>query len=56
LWRGAYQIGDLHIFKQNGDIPVPFFSARKIDLSLQWSELIHGSMVSSIALQDGNPN
>jgi hypothetical protein len=56
LWRGAYQIGDLHIFKQNGDIPVPFFSARKIDLSLQWSELIHGSLVSSIALQEPHVN
>jgi hypothetical protein len=56
LWRGAYQIHDIHIFKQGGNIPVPLFAARKMDLSLQWSELFHGSLVSRIAMQEPKLN
>jgi len=56
LLRGTYQIRDVHIFKRNGDIPAPFFSAQKIDFSLQWSELIHGSLVSRIVMQSPRLN
>jgi hypothetical protein len=56
LWRGAYQIHDLSIFKRSGNIPVPFFSAKVMDLSLQWSELLHGSVVSRIAMQEPKLN
>lgn len=50
LWRGAYQVHDIHIFKSGGQIPVPFFSTRVLDLSLEWSELFHGAIVSKIAM------
>ena len=40
LWRGAYQIHGLDIKKTNGKVPVPFFSAPLIDLSVQWRALI----------------
>ena len=40
LWRGAYQIHGLDIRKTNGKVPVPFFSAPLIDLSVQWRALI----------------
>src|SRR5438477_2038812 len=40
LWRGAYQIHRLDIRKTNGKVPVPFFSAPLIDLSVQWRALI----------------
>ena len=56
LWRGAYQIHDINIFKRGGNIPVPLFAARKMDLSLQWSELFHGSLVSRIAMQEPKIN
>jgi hypothetical protein len=56
LWCGAYQIHDLNIFKRSGKIPVPFFAVRKMDLSLQWSELFHGSLVSRIAMQESKLN
>jgi hypothetical protein len=56
LWRGAYQIHDVHIFKRNGQVPVPFFSARILDLSLQWSELFHGAIVSEIVMQNPSLN
>ncbi len=50
LWRGAYQIHDINIFKSTGKISTPFFSADTLDLSLQWSELIHGKLVSKIIM------
>lgn len=56
LWRGAYQIHDIHIFKTNGRMPVPFFFSRVLDLSLQWSELLHGALVSKIIMQQPGLN
>jgi hypothetical protein len=56
LWRGAYQIHDINILKKGGIIPAPLFAARKMDLSLQWSELFHGSLVSRIAMQEPKLN
>lgn len=50
LWRGAYRVHDVHIFKSNGKVPVPFFSTQVLDLSLEWSELFHGSVVSKIIM------
>lgn len=51
LWRGAYQIHDIHIFKKNGEVSVPFYSTSVLDLSLEWSELIHGALVTKVAME-----
>src|SRR5437867_6812330 len=40
LWRGAYQIHNINIQKSSGKVPVPFFSAPLVDLSVQWHALI----------------
>jgi uncharacterized protein involved in outer membrane biogenesis len=40
LWRGAYQIHRIEIEKTSGKVPVPFFSAPLVDLSVQWRALI----------------
>jgi Domain of Unknown Function (DUF748) len=40
LWRGAYQIHNITIAKTSGKVPVPFFSAPLVDLSVQWHALI----------------
>lgn len=40
LWRGAYQIHNIEIVKTSGKVPVPFFSAPLVDLSVQWHALI----------------
>ncbi len=48
LWRGAYVIQDLKIEKVEGNVPVPFFSAKLIDLSIEWTALFHGSLVGEI--------
>src|SRR5712691_1124056 len=40
LWRGAYQIHNIDIKKTSGEVPVPFFSAPLVDLSVQWHALV----------------
>jgi hypothetical protein len=48
LWRGAYQIHNIKIEKVSGHVPVPFFSAPLIDLSVEWKALFRGSFVGEI--------
>jgi hypothetical protein len=48
LIRGAYKIKSIKLEKTGGNIPVPFFSAPLIDLSLQWASLLHGRIVGEI--------
>ena len=48
LWRGAYQIRTVKIVKTSGDVPVPFFTAPWIDLSVQWLALFHGAFVGEV--------
>ncbi|MES2985195.1 MAG: DUF748 domain-containing protein [Pseudomonadota bacterium] len=50
LYRGAYRIHKLVIVKKNAGIPTPFMDIAQIDLSLQWGALLHGRIVSDIAL------
>lgn len=50
LYRGAYRIHDLKLFKKTGDIPTPFIDIETTDLSIQWSALLHGRIVSDIEL------
>lgn len=50
LWRGAYEIHGLTLSKVEGDVAVPLFQARRIDLSLGWRELFRGSLTGEIAM------
>ena len=52
LWRGAYMIKDLRIETVEGTIPVPFFAARQVNLSIEWPALFHGSLVGAIKFID----
>jgi hypothetical protein len=46
LWRGAYQIHDLRIDKRGAaERTVPFLRAEVLDLSIEWSSLLHGDLV-----------
>jgi uncharacterized protein involved in outer membrane biogenesis len=56
LWRGAYQIEELTVVKTDGKVPVPFVSARTVDLSVEWKALLHGSIVAEIELFDPKVN
>ena len=48
LWRGAYQIHNIEIKKTSGDVPVPFYSAALIDLSVEWKALWDRAFVGEI--------
>ena len=37
FWRGAYTIHEVKIEKTTGKVPVPFFSAPAVDLSVEWA-------------------
>ena len=52
LVRGAYSLEGVSIFKLNGAAREPFFSARHIDFSLAWRELLHRKVVSEIYADD----
>ena len=46
LWRGAYSIDDIVIVKTGAKRPVPFFQARRVDLSVEWRSLLKGRLVA----------
>jgi hypothetical protein len=51
LIRGAYTIKTIKLDKTGGKIPVPFFSASTIDLSVEWSAIFHGRLVGKIIVE-----
>ena len=51
LIRGAYTIKTINLDKTGGKIPVPFFSAEVIDLSVEWSAIFHGRIVGKIIVR-----
>lgn len=56
LWRGAYQINHLEIYKDSGNIPVPFVRIETADLSVEWMALFHGNIVAEIDLYEADLN
>jgi hypothetical protein len=48
LIRGAYKIKGIRLDKTGGKVPVPFFSAELLDLSVEWRALFHGRIVGKI--------
>jgi hypothetical protein len=48
LIRGAYTIKTIKLDKTGGKIPVPFFSAEKIDLSVEWAAIFHRRLVGKL--------
>ncbi len=45
---GSYKIKDIKLEKTGGKIPVPFFTAEVIDLSIEWKALFKGGLVGEI--------
>jgi hypothetical protein len=51
LWRGAYRIEGLDIVKESGRVPVPFISADTVDFSVEWKQVLNGSLVGEVQAQ-----
>lgn len=56
LLRGAYSIKDISISKTTGNVPVPFFAARRVDFSIQWNAITHGRLVGRILMEQPELN
>ena len=56
LWRGAYSIRDIKISKTTGNVPVPFFSASRVDFAVQWRNLMHGKIVGRVLMDQPQVN
>ena len=50
LYRGAYSIRGVRIIKTAGNVPVPLFAAKKVDLAIEWSALWAGNVVGSVRM------
>lgn len=50
IYRGAYVIENLTIRKEFGEQQQPLISVKRIDISVLWSALIRGSIVSEMSL------
>ncbi len=50
IYRGAYIINDIYLNKVDSASKkqTPFFKSRKIDLSIEWGALLHGSIVGEL--------
>ena len=56
LWRGAYSIDDVRISKTTGNVPVPLFDAKRLDLAIQWNALFHHRMVGRVLMDSPELN
>src|SRR5262245_22010693 len=52
LWRGAYSIQDVRISKTTGNIPVPFFEAKRVDFAIEWNALLHRRVVGRVVMEE----
>jgi hypothetical protein len=56
LWRGAYTIHDIRISKTTGNVPVPLFAAKRVDLAIERDALLHGKVVGRIVMDSPELN
>jgi hypothetical protein len=56
LWRGAYSIDDIRLNKTTGNVPVPLFAAKKVDLAIEWNALLSGKVVGRIRMDEPELN
>src|SRR5436305_6703299 len=56
LWRGAYSIHDIGLNKTTGNVPVPFFAAKRVDFAIQWDALFHHRIVGRLLMDQPELN
>jgi hypothetical protein len=56
LLRGAYSIEDVRISKTTGNVPVPFFAARRVKFAIQWNALFDGRVVGRVLMEQPEIN
>jgi uncharacterized protein DUF748 len=56
VWRGAYRLKDVRIVKTGAQHSTPFFSGERVDFSVEWHSLLHGSLVAEGVFRHPNLN
>jgi len=56
LWRGAYSIRDVRLIKTTGNVPVPLFATKRLDLAIEWPSLWAGKIVGRVAMDQPELN
>src|SRR5262245_25518498 len=56
LLRGAYSIRDVRVSKTTGNVPVPFFLAKRVDFAIQWNALLHRRVVGRVLMEQPEIN
>lgn len=56
LWAGAYSLQGVTVTKQTAEVPVPFFSGERIDISLSWKALLDGAVVAQVGFEQPELN
>lgn len=56
LWRGQYSIADIRLLKTTGNVPVPFFAAKRMDLAIQWDALLNRQLVGEVIMEQPELN
>ena len=56
LWRGAYSIEEVRLNKTTGDVPVPFFSAKRVDFAVEWKALLRRKVVGHVLMEQPEIN
>ena len=50
LWRGAYELTGVEIFREGGSFERPFVRVERVDISVRWIDLLRGRVVAEVAL------
>lgn len=50
IWRGAYEIKGIKIFKTTGKTAMPFVAVDSVDISVDWDALLNGAIVGELDL------
>lgn len=56
LFRGEYTVRGINLIKTTGNVPVPFFSAPRVNLAIYWRALFHRQVVGVIDLENPKLN
>jgi hypothetical protein len=56
LWRGAYSIRNVRISKTTGNVPVPFFAAKDVDMAIEWRAILHRKIVGQVVITEPQLN
>lgn len=56
LWRGAYSLEYVLLYKANGEVERPLFKADYVEFTLSWSQLMKGAAVGRVVVNEPEIN